>query len=75
MAARSLEDAGLLGRQPDPGTEDAKGLSPLTLLLEPASWYTALETAMDDAHFGPPDGPSPVSPASRLVDRCRSLSS
>lgn len=72
VAARALADAGFLdgsGAEPDKGD----GLSPATLLADPAAWYATLDGALADAPFGPGDGPSAVSPASRLVDRCRRL--
>lgn len=72
VAARALGEAGFLdgsGAEPEKGD----GLSPGTLLADPAAWYRTLDTALTDAPFGPPDDPSPVSPAGRLVDRCRGL--
>jgi hypothetical protein len=72
VAARALDTAGFLdgsGGEPDKGD----GLSPLTLLADPGAWYATLDAALAHAAFGPGDGPSPVSPASRLVERCRRL--
>lgn len=72
VAARALDDAGVLdGSDAEPDKED--GLSPLTLLTDPGTWYATLDAALADAAFGPGGGPSPVSPASRLVERCRRL--
>ncbi len=72
VAARSLADAGFLdGSGAEPEKDDA--LSPLTLLSDPAAWYETLDSSLAEGAFGPPDEPSAVSPASRLVDRCRRL--
>ena len=72
MAARALGEAGFLdGAGAEPDKDD--GLSPSTLLAEPEVWYRTLDSALADAPFGPPDEPSSVSPAGRLVDRCRRL--
>jgi len=72
VAARALGEAGFLnGSGGEPDKDD--GLSPLTLLADPAAWYRTLDAAMADAEFGPGDAPSSVSPAGRLVDRCRRL--
>ena len=74
VAARRLDEAGFLeGSGAEPDKDDA--LSPLTLVADPVAWYEALDTALADADFGPGPEPSPVSPASRLVDRCRRLES
>jgi len=72
VSARALAEVGFLdgsGAEPDKGD----GLSPSTLVADPAAWYRTLDAALADAAFGPGDGPSPVSPAGRLVDRCRRL--
>lgn len=73
MAVRALDDADLLVARPDPAATKPEGLSPLVLLMDPAAWYAALDTALADTTFGPVDEPSPISPASRLIDRCQSL--
>ena len=71
VAARALEG---VGTGPSGGTpEKADPLSPLTLLADPETWYAALDSALADAGLGPGTRPSPVSPASRLVDQCRGL--
>lgn len=72
VAARALGEAGFLdGSGAEVDKDD--GLSPVSLLADPAAWYRSLDTALDGAPFGPPEDPSPVSPAGRLVDRCRRL--
>jgi hypothetical protein len=73
VAARVLDEAGPL-RPPDgDDPDDADGLSATTLRDDPEAFYTALEKRLADAGLGTKDEPSPVSPASLLVDACRSL--
>ncbi len=72
VAARALNAGGLLGGEA--ATEDkGDGLSPLVLVEDPAAWYATLDAAIDRADFGPGRDPTPLSPASRLVERCRRL--
>lgn len=72
VAARALAEVGFLdGSGAEVDKDD--GLSPVTLLVDPVAWYRTLDQALADAPFGPSDDPSPVSPAGRLVDRCRRL--
>jgi hypothetical protein len=73
VAARVLDDAGPLGLPAADGPADADGLSPANLRDDPESFYALLDKRLTDAALGPSDEPSPVSPASRLVDACRSL--
>ena len=70
VAARELDEVGAL-RRPDEG--DADALAATSLRDDPEAFYTALEKRLADAGLGPKDDPSPVSPASLLVDACRSL--
>ena len=73
VAARVLDEAGPL---PTPDRDDPEGadaLSATTLRDDPEAFYTALEKRLADTGFGPKDDPSPVSPATLLVDACRSL--
>jgi hypothetical protein len=72
VAARALADAGIR-TVPDGEPVKADGLSPLVLLDDPDTWYETLSRSLDDADEGRDHGPSPLSPASRLVDRCRRL--
>ena len=73
VAARVLDAASPLR---PPGGDDAAGtdaLSATTLRDDPETYYAALEKRLADTDLGPKDDPSPVSPASLLVDACRSL--
>ena len=73
MAARELDEVGAL-RPPDEGDADgADALAATTLRDDREAFYTALEKRLADAGLGPKDDPSPVSPASLMVDACRSL--
>jgi hypothetical protein len=73
VAARVLDEAGPLGppEAGDPAGTDA--LSATTLRDDPEAYYRALEKRLADINLGPKDDPSPVAPASLLVDACRSL--
>lgn len=72
VSARVLDEVGPFGR---PARDDpaADALAATTLRDDPAAFYAALAKRVTDAGLGPRDGPSPVSPASLLVDACRSL--
>jgi hypothetical protein len=72
VAARVLAEASPL-RPPDGGDAGADALSATTLRDDPETYYLALEKRLADIDLGPKDDPSPVSPASLLVDACRSL--
>ena len=75
VAARELDEVGAL-RPPDEGDADgadADALAATTLRDDREAFYTALAKRLADAGLGPKDDPSPVSPASRLIDACRSL--
>lgn len=73
VAARALERGGLpaLVTGADPGKAD--DLAPTTLATDPQAFYAALEERLAAGGIGPTDTPSSVSPASRLVERCRRL--
>ena len=57
--------------------EEDKGdaLGPAVLVGDPDRFYATLEQELAGGPFGPPSEPTHVSPASRLVDTCRSLGS
>jgi len=48
-------------------------LSPRVLVSDPDRFYAALEQRLGVAQLGPDEEPSPISPATRLVDGCRDL--
>jgi hypothetical protein len=48
-------------------------LSPAGLVDDPVTFYATLEERLDGSELVVTDGPSPVSPATRLVDACRRL--
>jgi hypothetical protein len=48
-------------------------LSPETLDRDPDAFYEALAARLAEVTFGPEDQPVAVSPASRLVARCRAI--
>jgi hypothetical protein len=73
VAARVLAEAGPLGLPAGDGPVKDEALSPSTLRDDPVAFYVALESALTDSGLGLGDEPSPLSPASRLVDACRSL--
>jgi hypothetical protein len=50
-------------------------LDPRVLTGDPDRFYATLQQRLDEAPLGPPDAPSTLSPASRLVDTCRNLDS
>ena len=72
VAARELDEVGAL-RSPDADDDGADALAATTLRDDPEAFYTALEKRLADAGLGPKGHPSPESPASLLVDACRSL--
>ena len=73
VAARVLDEASPV-HPPDGGDPaGADALSATTLRDDPGTYYRALEKRLADIALGPKDDPSPVSPASLLVDACRSL--
>lgn len=75
VAARGAERFGMLVR--DDGLEEGKGdaLDPVQLVRDPDRFYVTLEQELARDRFGPPADPTPVSPASRLVETCRALGS
>jgi hypothetical protein len=75
VANRSLARAGVLGGVPPDAPDDEKlsPLSPAGLVGDPAAFYATLEERLADADLVAVDGPTPVSPATRLIDACRRL--
>ena len=59
----------------DPKSDDIDELDPRVLAEDPDRFYATLEQHLAAAPFGPDSEPSPVSPASRLVNTCRQLGS
>lgn len=72
VAARALERFPLAITMSDP-EDKYDDLDPRVLALAPDRFYATLAQRLDDGRFGPPAAPSPISPASRLVDACRSI--
>ena len=76
VANRTLARAGVLGPVPPEATDGDDKFSPLSpagLVDDPAAFYLTLDERLDDAELVAVDGPSPVSPATRLIDACRDL--
>jgi hypothetical protein len=73
VANRTLGRLGpLLGDVPDP-EEKLDDLDPRVFADDPVRWYATLEQRIGDADLGPSDEPTPVSPATRLVEGCQHL--
>ena len=73
MAARSLQRFHGLLSPVKPDDDKEPGLDPRVLAVDPERFYATLEQQLAAATFGPDPDPSPVSPASRLVDTCRHI--
>jgi hypothetical protein len=76
VANRVLDRFGVtFGEDRDEDGDDAKldDLDPRVLLADPERFYAALEARIEAADLGPWDAPSPVSPATRIVEACRRL--
>jgi hypothetical protein len=73
VANRTLGRFGLvLGGGPDPD-EKLDDLDPRVFADDPVRWYATLEQRIGDADLGPTDEPTPISPATRLVEGCQHL--
>ncbi len=79
MAARALGRfplaVGVVPDDPDEKPDGLEALDPRLLADDPGQFYATLEQRLDAAGFGPEPGPTPTSPASRLVGTCRDLGS
>lgn len=58
-----------------PGEDGPKGegVGPALLVRDPEAFYAALERALEAMDVGPDDDRVAVSPASRLVGRCQTV--
>ncbi len=75
VAARGAIRFGIPGLGELDEEEKADALGPAVLVHDPAHFYATLEQELAGGAFGPPSEPTHISPASRLVDTCRSLGS
>jgi hypothetical protein len=72
VAARALDRFGILVGEPD-SDDKLEDLDPRALAVDPERFYATLEQVLADAPFGAVRTPTSGSPASRLVETCRSL--
>ena len=76
VANRTLSRFGVAAGDDPPAEEPDDKTSPLSprgLVEDPARFYATLDERLAGSELVDPDDPTPVSPATRLVDTCRHL--
>jgi hypothetical protein len=69
VANRRLAPLGLTVQLGD--DDKVRPVSPRGLVEDPEGFYATLEHRLADAELGPVRRPTPLSPATRLIDACR----